>query len=204
MQLSNEHRLLRACLALDPSPATGTTLQALISPTLDWQQILDAAAWHGVAPLLYCNLKSLDSQTHIPVPVLARLKRLYQDNLMRNMVLEPLLGRVLTAFRTSGVDCLVLKGMALAKLAYGDIALRPMGDIDLLIHRDDLVSAEAALVGMGLELDGTIERDWALQHHYEVAYAVPGQDLVIDLHWHISHHRLATRLQITDDTLINA
>lgn len=204
MQLSNEHRFIRECLALNPSPAFGATLQPLITPTLDWQKIIDAAAWHGVAPLMYRNLKSVDSGGHVPADFLAGLKRLYHDNLMRNMVLEALLGRVLTQFRARQVDCIVLKGMALAKLAYGDTALRPMGDIDLLVRRDDLTRAESALIDMGFELDGAVERDWALQHHYELAYGVPGQDVLIDLHWHISHHRLATRVQIADDTLINA
>lgn len=204
MRNSNERHFIRECLALEASPALAVRIAAAAQSNPDWQDILAAVEWHGVGPLMYRNIAAGAARHAVPVEFLAALKRLYQNNLIRNMYLEQLLGRVLDAFRDAQVNCIVLKGIALAHTVYDDIALRPMGDLDLLIRREQLPQAEAALVRAGCELDESVPREWALEHHYEVAYAVPHQDAVIDLHWHISHHRLPTRLQIDGDALLDA
>ncbi len=56
---------------------------------------------------------------------------------------------------------LVLKGMALAEPVYGNPALRPMDDIDLLVRREDAPRARAALTDLGYEapsFDGDFRR----------------------------------------------
>ncbi len=54
------------------------------------------------------------------------------------------------ALRASGVEVVALKGAALAFFHYPDPALRPMGDLDLLLEEPrDLERATAALVGAG-------------------------------------------------------
>jgi hypothetical protein len=66
------------------------------------------------------------------------------------------LERVLGSFAASGVRALVLKGAALALAHYPDPALRPMGDLDLLVPRSQWGEAVRALEAL----------DWAV---YDVA-----------------------------------
>ena len=53
------------------------------------------------------------------------------------------------ALRAGGVDVRVLKGVALARLDYGEPQDRIFGDVDLLIRREDHQAALAALCGGG-------------------------------------------------------
>ena len=55
----------------------------------------------------------------------------------------------LQLFEKDGLRALVFKGGILAKLAYGDVALRQFTDLDLLVHRDDYDRARTLLVRHG-------------------------------------------------------
>jgi hypothetical protein len=44
---------------------------------------------------------------------------------------------LLSDLAEAGIDVLVLKGLALSILFYGDLAVRPMGDVDLLVRPED-------------------------------------------------------------------
>ena len=55
---------------------------------------------------------------------------------------------ILTEFQSSGIEVLVLKGVDLLGRAYGGVlGLRPMVDVDLLVHRQDLSQIERILRG---------------------------------------------------------
>jgi len=56
---------------------------------------------------------------------------------------------VLAAFRVAGVDALLLKGPALARLLYAEGETRGYSDVDLLVSPADLPSARAALAEAG-------------------------------------------------------
>lgn len=81
--------------------------------------------------------------------ILIRLKDEYRWSLARNMLLFDELGRVLKAFSEANIDVIVLKGAALAQTVYPDIALRPMGDVDLLVQEESLKEAEEELSKLG-------------------------------------------------------
>ncbi len=48
------------------------------------------------------------------------------------------LNNILTAFQSTGIEVLPLKGVDLLGRAYGVLGLRPMVDVDLLVHQEDL------------------------------------------------------------------
>lgn len=204
MSLTDEARFIKACLPLDRPAGFKDALRQLIKPSLDWQEISAIASWQGVAPLIYNNLKILDAASLVPGEFLGNVKDIYHASLIRNMYLHALLERVLRTFVKRDVACIVLKGMALANEIYRDIALRPMGDIDLLIRYDDLAVAESCLTELGFTLNTEKPRNWSLQHHYHITYLDPQQNVPIELHWHITHKRSPSRVQITDDILIDA
>src|SRR3989304_7122244 len=142
MNISHENRLFLQCLQASISGNTGDKIKGVISLSLNWEEVLESAFWHGIAPLLYNNLKDIQESHLIPREVMAQLRTAYHGNLARNMYLYAELKRILETFSNKGVKVIVLKGAALAKTVYGDIGLRPMSDIDLLVKREDLPHAE--------------------------------------------------------------
>src|SRR5690606_10042195 len=70
--------------------------------------------------------------------------------------------------RQRGVAVVPFKGPTLALAAFGDIALRSPGDLDLMVREDDLPSMHAVLEGRGFRrVDGPERR---LPDHLEAAY----------------------------------
>jgi len=67
------------------------------------------------------------------------------------------LDAILTDFQSAGRDVLLLKGADLLSRAYGGVlGLRPMDDVDLLFHREDLPDLERILLARGFRplIDG--------------------------------------------------
>jgi hypothetical protein len=145
----------------------------------DWSQVLDVAMRQTVAPLLYDRLKPLSSNGQVPSAVLLRLRDTYLVNAARNMKIYHDLGQVLAALRTENIPVIVLKGAHLAELVYGNIALRTMGDLDLLVKKDALARAAAKLRELGYAWEDRqgIEAFYASMHHLP-PFVRPGAALI--------------------------
>lgn len=63
--------------------------------------------------------------------------------------LEAQLLRTVSALQAGGIECRVLKGSAVAHLDYPGPALRPFGDIDLLVRSEDIDAAVAVITELG-------------------------------------------------------
>ena len=63
---------------------------------------------------------------------------------------------VLARFHEQGIDCILLKGADLLPRLYGVLGLRPMVDVDLLVHDQDLPAIERILreFGYSTQIDG--------------------------------------------------
>jgi hypothetical protein len=57
--------------------------------------------------------------------------------------------KVFRKLNGDGVSFIVLKGPHLAEVVYGDWALRPMGDLDILVNEEDLSTALSSLQDIG-------------------------------------------------------
>ncbi len=62
------------------------------------------------------------------------------------------LAQVVRACNDAGVPVILLKGAHLAEAVYGNIALRPMVDVDLLVKQADLMRVHDILIGQGYAL----------------------------------------------------
>ncbi|RXM21985.1 hypothetical protein EO238_26195, partial [Citrobacter sp. AAK_AS5] len=72
-----------------------------------------------------------------------------------------LLLRLQQLMESHGIRLVPIKGPVLARLAYGDVALRQFEDLDLIVRRPDLVCAVDLLErdGFGLrELSNAVDR----------------------------------------------
>jgi hypothetical protein len=147
---------------------------------VDWEAALELAWGQGLAPLVYSGLSSTD----LPVPdgVQAVLRAGYQGASVRTEVwVEPTLRRALEALGAAGLEPVVLKGCALAYLAYPEPAHRTLSDVDLLLPPDQLGRASDVLLGLGFWLDGA---DPQPTHHLRPHHA-PGGWPSVELHHHV-------------------
>jgi hypothetical protein len=118
-------------------------------PSPVWPDIVALASSHGLAPLLFKRLKESDARADVPAEVWERLRLAYFASAGRNIRLYRELGPVLRCLRSHDIPVIVLKGAFLAEAVYGDVALRPMCDVDLMVPRADLPRAHAVLLDNG-------------------------------------------------------
>jgi hypothetical protein len=101
----------------------------------DWQELLSMAKRFGVSPLVYRQARTLPD---IPSHVTEQVRRAYIGNALRNTRMYLVLSEILTALNEKGVQTILLKGAHLAEIVYGDIGLRTMSDIDILVPKQQL------------------------------------------------------------------
>jgi len=189
MNLSNENRLLLYCAQTKIPEYTLDQVKKLISLPLNWEEVLKSAFSHGIAPLLYHNLKGIQEGHIIPQEVMDRLKKTYDRNMASNMYLYAELRRVLEAFNEKGVEVIVLKGAALAETVYGDIALRPFGDLDLIVKKEDLPYAEEVMSTLDYAACGKYSQQWYRKNHHHLSpYIHSDKSIIVEIHWSIISH----------------
>jgi hypothetical protein len=90
-------------------------------------------AWHRVA-----------GSPHSTTPAGQALQAAYRGSAIHNLHYEHRLAQILPALSERGVDCLLIKGLALATL-YANPDLRPFGDIDLCVSTQQFSVASQTL-----------------------------------------------------------
>ncbi len=149
----------------------------------DWADLLQQSARHKITPLLYHRLKTFHPDISIPPSVTKRLRQAYLDNSARNLRLYDNLCGVLKIFRRDRIPVIVLKGAHLAEFVYDNRALRFMGDLDLLVRKDDLMRVDALLLEMGCT--PTIHNRIVGKDNNEFVYVMPKRDVSLEIHWSI-------------------
>jgi len=193
--------------------SAGLTGDEIFDPAIRWTHLGAVATRHGVAPLVYRGLRALDRRGALPsraVHLRDWCQTLYVQNVARNTRLFAELERVLGPLRRAGIPVILLKGAAIARGLFGDIGLRSMRDLDLLVPAEARADALAALRSLGYRLfagapadlrararrDGLVsslsaglsaEVAAGLYERYHFHYYLEreGQTFPVELHWHI-------------------
>jgi hypothetical protein len=167
-------QLLVLHAALDPAPVAATA----------WQRWREAIEFddvdHGssrLLPLVYRNLgaDAFDAE------VAGRLKGLYRRSWSHNQLIFKRAAEAIAVLEGAGIETLVTKGASLALLSYGDVGVRPMDDVDVLVPLALTAEAIEALSGAGWSPDHDDPPAWTEVHHsLDFAGADSGH---VDLHW---------------------
>jgi hypothetical protein len=138
---------IRLCLVAAWQPEALGQAQALCqTPGFAWDAVAGLAAYEEAAPLLYVALRG---QPWAPAPFVEALRLAYIQTGTRNTFYLAELEKALNALAAAGIPTLVLKGAALVERVYADAGLRPMVDLDLLLHAGDAPAACALLAAQG-------------------------------------------------------
>ena len=183
--------LLLRCLSDGREPSAVSR-----EPATDWNEVVEVAVREHLAPLLFRRLKESDARAGVPADAWKRLRRAYFTSGDRNTRLYRELRTVLQRLRDSRVKVIALKGAFLAEAVYGDLALRPMCDTDLLVPRAELPRAQAILLDLGYGPQEREDIELLCQRSMELAPFVR-DDSSVELHWSIAVPTSPCRIDIT-------
>lgn len=183
LALSPENPLI-GCLRGRWNPAAPeTSCSGMPNAAAERELWARTAVRSGVAPLLLATLRH---HPVVPEALKDALQEYYTWHLRHNTRTLRELARALAILHREGIPTLLLKGAALGIAVYGNVGLRPMGDIDLLVRREDAARALAFLEGLGYASSGAETRPGAtLAYENEVALRHTAKpDLApVELHW---------------------
>jgi hypothetical protein len=187
--LALEDQLLLEACRLEITPEGAGRVAELICRGPDWQYVLEASMRHAVSPMLKHGLDRTasvrDFDVRVPEAIRHDLEALYEGSASRNARLFAALREVIEALRAAGVEPVGLKDIQLAVSIYPEPALRPMGDVDLLIRRADWGAAAESLHALGFVArpsgDVPYTRKYATGQHFRRAR----DEIWIDLQWNV-------------------
>ncbi len=174
---------------------------------------LDAAAWAALsaratsanlAPLLFYTLRHEGMLDLAPAAVRQRLSEEYYASVRRQLLFNAELESVLAALRNQGVVPLLLKGVVLAETTYPDVGLRPMADIDILVHAADLPRVRQALQPLGYCTNANGAEPTGEFFNGELSFAKGAhtETLTLEFHQALVHHwNFTAPLKIDSDAL---
>jgi hypothetical protein len=145
---------------------------------------LEILRGHHLLPLIFREVARRGLEGELPAAVSDELRKAYILALQVAARQEAEIAQVLRALDQAGLEAIILKGADVRHRLYDDPAVRPIGDLDLLISRQKFLAAKKILIQLGyLPLPeprpGFVER-----FENEILFRpVPGKCLKIDLHF---------------------
>jgi hypothetical protein len=177
--------LLEACAEPPDPPRLQLACSRL--QVAHWERLLALADEHGVTALLYLALTK-HGETRAPSAITSELERRYNANVHKSLLQARELFRVLDALETAGISAIPYKGVVLSELAYGDLAIRQAGDIDLLVRTEDVPQAQFVAERLGytpcLPLSEAELRRY-LTIGYEMSFDYGKHRNLLELKWNI-------------------
>jgi hypothetical protein len=153
MHLCPEDQLLVLSARTRFSELDLAAISQLLKQTLDWDYLTDASIQHSTALLLYNALRIVtdnfgpqhQNSAYVPDAIKIELEALYLNNQSRTDRMHSAMAEIVKAFERNNIAVMVLKELGLVQFAYPEANLHPIGDLDLLIHKQDFGKAKRCL-----------------------------------------------------------
>ena len=155
---------------------------------MDWPRLLRRAESNRVGPLLFRTLKETPNAPAVPPDILAAFRSSYLRGVDVAARVTAELGPVSERFRAAGVPLVLLRGLSAGTILYGDTALRPFTDVDLLIVRQDLPRARECMESAGcVTAEGELGPAYFEKYHLHASYRHKASGALFELHWALDH-----------------
>lgn len=188
----NTRATLLDCLHRDESRLDPAALSVLTDE--GWTALIEMATRHGVAPLLYQRLKASPLAGCVPDDVRERLRGLYLNTAACNVRLYKELRPLLLALHEVGIPVLVLKGAYLAENVYRNIALRPMGDIDILVPKTAARDVFKVLKKNDYKLLNPATEEVIPFFGKDMVLIKEGYDFLVEVHWTLTNNETTVNM----------
>lgn len=154
----------------------------------DEARLLELVDRHRVAPLFLRGLAAVDG-SRVPERLREAVRARARVNSARALRQTAELLTLVEALDRAGIPALPMKGVALAAQVYGDLSLRLVGDIDLLVGASRVPDAERILMERGYARSGPrqpltprqIQAFMRERKHFH--YVHPESGMHVELHW---------------------
>jgi hypothetical protein len=180
----------------------GAELRHLVKQDLDWAYLFSTATYHGLIPLLHKHLHPIAADL-TPIQVRSRLKLQSVANTQNVLHLVGKQLKLYRLFRDNRIPLAIIKGSVLSQMAYGELALRQAGDIDVLISRADFHRARQLLESLGYQMSPTLTDPQLSSHlasHCEIQFVRDDWFTIVDLHWALAPKNFVFKLE-TDEVM---
>ena len=158
MEVDSESRIILKKYGLLPAPEHELLLKAALltgKPAIDnwksWRAITDIETLdhtsNRLLPALYYNLQ----ENGVNDPIMDRYKGTTRKTWYKNQMLLAELGKFVKHLQEENLEIVVLKGAAMLLKYYPNYGLRPMADLDMLVHENDVDQSITKLSVLGWE-----------------------------------------------------
>ncbi len=198
-KFEREHQLIFCIARRNLNNQQQSILRDLLSKSPDWQYVIDLADSHGLLSLLHHQLLSVADLVPNTVALELQNRALINSQTVLSLVAELL--KLQRSFDENCIAIASFKGPLLSQLAFGDMALRPAGDIDLLISQDNFHKGSEVLTSMGYRMTPALSRDQLRSHlsfHCEIPFVSEDSRTVVDLHWELAPASFVLRFAAAD------
>jgi Uncharacterised nucleotidyltransferase len=153
---------------------------------VDWQLLGRLAQREGLLGLLWPSLS--EQQVPIPAAVATALRRQAMLSEFTMAAIEREMRGVVRVLAAHDITVMLLKGSALALVAYRSFARRPMGDLDVLVPREQARRAWDLLRDRGWVPDRDDPTGVYETHQHLCPLIAPGQSgVVVEIHRALLH-----------------
>lgn len=194
MPLPREFMLVAACCRWPLSEAAIAGVREHAAGAIDWAYVMRIVRRQRVAGLAHNAL--VTAKVTLPAPIARELAAQAEQIAHRNLALAAETVRLQRAFAAAGIPSIVLKGIALAQLAYGSLTLKHSKDIDLLVPREKAQDALCMLEDDGYALVQPArqlsdrQRAAALRYGVEFLLKNRRRNLDVELRWRLTDNSL--------------
>lgn len=192
-----EVELLLCCARTCINPQSTDRLKTLLQGRIDWTYVIWAALSHQMMPLVFWGLSTTYPET-VPKLIFNQLRDHFNAIVRRNLFLTGELLKILDLFNAHGISAIPLKGPVLAASVYGNVALRQFGDLDILVHEQDVLRAQDLLICNGYHADPPMSDAQVKEHlrsaYYDLVFIRDNAKVKIELHWRLTSKSLTFRL----------
>ena len=175
--------LLVACARLRLEPDDLARVRAAVQVGVDWSRVLQLATVHGLLPLL--NRQVASSALSLPPGDAATLREQALATAGRSLQLAADLLSLLRLGAEHGITVVPLKGPVLAQQVYGSVALRQIGDLDVLLRERDLERFVRLLNARGYQPASESSAsggDFDRRNSHHVSVVDPRRRITVELH----------------------
>jgi hypothetical protein len=146
-RLSPELRLLTACARWPRDEARAHALRDAARMSIDWPVFVEIVRRHRMAAMALDGLRQADIA--LPDATVVALRAQAGTDTRQILATVAEAAAIDSLATASGETYAVVKGPAMAKLAYGDIALRQCRDLDVLMDLDAALRFRTTLIAAG-------------------------------------------------------
>ena len=145
---------------------------------MGWNEIFELAKLHQVEGIVFYQCK-----TFIPEEIRGLFESAYYSTLYNYSARQYALKQILSSLEEKGIPCFLIKGLEVS-LYYPRPALRTMGDLDVVVHREDRPEVNKILLACGFK---------NISHLYDREWQYYKDSLEYELHDRLVYHEVVTQ-----------